>query len=289
MKMTTTQQRAHAVLLASDDGTMNSRDQGKFRTTTMDAMARRGLVKVAKEMTERKVTHRNGTVSTLATVSWTAELTPVTPTAEEIEELDRVVRGRENNLRPDQKLQAAAYVAIISPKVALEGAPSKRPDYSVAAAYARHASLPVDRLLAAYLVVRAMTGETGLPLDPEDAKGDPTNVWSVKEPATATDTHGREVARVVGNTQTLATMAASSLMRRRGYYTLSRLHEKEVEGWVRDFRVGENILRLSANPDGTSPDLFRATDVTSGVLIATGRTVFLAEAAALAEMKTLTT
>ncbi|MEV6401178.1 hypothetical protein AB0M39_41465 [Streptomyces sp. NPDC051907] len=284
MKLTGAQQRAYDAMQAAPDGKISSGSAGGHKRTTAEALARRGLADVTKKMAEKTVRHRNGTTSRRVVVEWTAQLRPPMPDSEEIAELDLIVERREKTLRPSQREHAAAYVAVVGPSVALEGAPLKSPDYSPAAAYAEHLKADTNHLLTAYTLVRHLTGEVALPYDdPRESIGEPTNFWTIAEPGTP-EAPGKELGRVEGATQNAAAIAANSLLNRRGRYDMRRLGSKELGAWRKDFRAAGRVLRLADDGEGA----FRVNDVDSGVLVIVGATAFEAERDAVAEVSSLT-
>lgn len=282
MKLSTAQERAYAALKADPKGQLTSGCGGNFKRTTMEALARQRLVTLAKAIREKKVKHRSGHTSTVVVIDWTAQLNPAMPGTEEVAELDLIVERGEKNLLPKQRDQAASYVAVVGPRVALEGAPVKESGYSPAAAYVEHLAMDTNRLLAAYTIVRSMTGEVNITPVPEADTGAPTSIWKIMEPGTPKKP-GREVCRVRGESQNAASYAANALLNQRGGYDMRRLGEKEVGCWVKDFRVRGTVLRMESPGDGT----FRVREVSSGVLVSESDTAKAAEESAVAEAGSL--
>lgn len=248
MKLSGAQQRLHEALRAAPDGKYHAGSGGHFKRTTAEALARRGLVWVERRISERTVRHRTGAAATVTTIDWTAHLRVVTPGQEELAELDLILERAERTLRPEQREHAAAYIAAMRPILARENAPVRAPDYDETAEYARFLHMEPGMLLASYMAVRSSAVDLKLPASPHEGQGALTDTWVATEPGTPAEP-GRELGRVRGATMLDARMAANSLLARRGGYSLRRLGTEEIGPWIKDFRVGEAVLRLASDTE----------------------------------------
>lgn len=246
MKLSPAQQRAYDALRASPDRKISSDDRRRFARSTVESLARMGVVELTRTQTERPRRHRNGTTTTYATVTWTAELVPQMPDAEALEELDLIIANGEGILRRTQREQAAAYVAHTAPAVALEGSPARSASYSVCRAYRDALDRPVTWLLDQVMTLRHMTGQKPLPGGiPAQNTGQLTDVWVLTAQADG-PRPGKELGRVRASTQNAAALRGNALLNTRGGYQMRRLHSHEVGSWVEDFRAHGMVLRLEA-------------------------------------------
>lgn len=286
MKLTPAQTRAGNALRASPSHKIKSGDgwsQGISRPT-VEALARKGLAEVVCTSTRRTRRHRDGRTSDYFTITWTAELIPQQPGADELAELDLVIRNREGILRPAQRGHAAAYVAHTAPAVALEGSPARARGYSVCRAYREALRWPVPRLLDQVMMLRHMSGQAPLPPGiPAQDTGERTEVW-VLTAKTDGPRPGKELGRVRGSTQNAAAIAGNSLLNTRGGYQMRRLGSLELGHWREDFRARGIVLRLEAVP---SEEGFRVSQVTDGQTLVARPTADEAKRDALADLTAL--
>lgn len=250
MKLSTAQTRAYEALRASPTGKISSGDGSRIARVTMEALTRKGLVEMERTATDHRRQHRDGRSSTYVTISWSAELIPEHPGADELAELDLIIANGEGILRPDRREHAAAYIARTAPLVAMEGSPAAAEAYSVCRAYREALEWPVARLLDQVMMLRHMTGQNPLPGGiPAQSTGERTDVWRLTA-KTGGPRPGKELGRVRASTQNAAAIAGNSLLNARGGYQMARLGSLELGRWVEDFRARGIVLRLEATDDG---------------------------------------
>lgn len=249
MKLTGAQIRARLMLRRAPDGTLHSGEGKGVRRQTIEAMARAGLVKVERANVDREVRHRSGRTSVKTSVAWTARLQPELPTAEQLAELDLIIKNAEGILRGDQREHAAAYVARVTPDVALDGSPARHPQYNEATAYRECLTWPDAKLLDTVMMLRHMTGQSTRPVPEQARLSDRTDVWVLftKKPDGTPD---RELGRIRASTQNSAALAGNALLNTRGGYSMRRLHTPEIGRWVEDFRARGLTLRLESTDTG---------------------------------------
>lgn len=281
MKLTGAQIKARLILRRAPDHTITSAGGTGVRRQTIEALARAGLVEVERTNVNREVRHRSGRTSIKASVAWKATLLPRLPSAEQMEELDLIIRNGEGILREDRRAHAAAYIARTTPDVALDGSPARSPQYNEATAYAECLKWPTAKLLDHVMMLRAMTGQTAQ-IPEQRTLSDRTDVWVLfsKNPD---GTPGKELGRVRASTQNQAALVGNSLLNTRGGYSMRRLHTPELGRWVEDFRARGLVLRLEGTHDG----YFRVVIVADGEVLVTRTTGAEAKRDALADLTSL--
>lgn len=284
MKLSGAQQRALDTMRKSPDGTV--RAYAGVTRPTAEALERRGLVTVERRLAERQVRQRGGGVNRRTYVDWTARLKPVMPTEAQVAALDATVAaGPPVVLVPAQRHWAAAYAALTAPSIAFQGSPAADPSYDPAAVYVETLHKGDAYALAAFNAVRMMSGAVPMPPDPTAVNGPPTTVWTIREPGTP-DRPGVERARVVGATRIYAAQAANSILNQRGGYDMRRLGANEIGPWLKDFRAGGTVLRLSAVDGG--PPAYQVAEVATGDVMVIRATPEEAERDARADVDSLT-
>lgn len=283
MKLTGAQIKARLMLRRAPDGTLTSTDQTGIRRQTIEALARAGLVKLERANMNRQVRHRSGRTSVKGVVVWKATLQPELPTDDQMAELDLIIKNGEGILRDEQRQHAAAYVARVTPDVALDGSPARSPQYHEVTAYKECLEWPTAKLLDTVMMLRTMTGQSAQPIPEQRRLSDRTDVWvlfSKKDDGTP----DRELGRVRASTQNTAALLGNSLLNTRGGYAMRRLHTQEIGRWVEDFRARGLVLRLERTDTG-----FRVFVLASGENLIHRVTAAEAKRDALADLTTLYT
>lgn len=288
MKLSAAQERAYAAMRQAKDGKLYM-GNGVTRTT-VEAMERKGIVTLVKTLATRETRRRGGGVNRRTYVDWIAQLKPVPPTADEAQELDMIARSAQKTLLPSQRRQVAAYLALTAPKVARPGSPAAASEYNAHTAYAEYLGQDDMRLIATWALYRDQTGEKGFPAPQRPDLGPVTDVWTITE-----HNGTQELCRVTGATQVDAALAANALLNTRDGYDMRRLYAQQLDGWVKDFRAGGDLHRITrvvtacdaAECDGEESVHYECRHLPTGDLVAVRSSAEGAEADTRADIASL--